>query len=271
MNTDLDHKNKVNLTMNRYFLLFSIIVTTQMIGCTAILWNNNSGNLYELNTGKAFSTHTETEIVDQDQIIGFAYLKENASSKNSQDLKNTDTSIIVVGQKYAYKIGSFESKKILDAIRSDLDPEYWRIRPVCSGDNHFRLFLLPAIKFQKNAQAVKFSGDIELYYAKNNLTQYEGYKLTLLGFDRVIQDKEAVGFYRKKTGLSGEVVGLNPEIKKMKFQSFSQNYEITVYADGKAKYKLHPKVFLAKVALTPVTLAGDLVAVPLYFLFNIGR
>lgn len=142
-------KIRLIISMNKYLAFFSMIVITQMMGCTAILWNNNSGGLYELKTGKVFSTLTETEIIDQDQIVGFAYLKEKAVSKSSHDLKNTDTSIIVVGQKYAYKIGSIESKSILEAIQSDLDPKYWRIRPASSRENHFKLFLLGANKFQK--------------------------------------------------------------------------------------------------------------------------
>ncbi len=66
-------------------------------------------------------------------------------------------------------------------------------------------------------------------------------------------------------------MGLNTEIKNMKFQNFSQNYAISVYADRKIKYAVHPKVFLTKAALTPFTLAGDLIVAPLYFLFNIGN
>lgn len=257
--------------MNKYLAFFSMIVITQMMGCTAILWNNNSSGLYELKTGKVFSTLTETEIIDQDQIVGFAYLKEKAVSKSSHDLKNTDTSIIVVGQKYAYKIGSIESKSILEAIQSDLDPKYWRIRPASSRENHFKLFLLGANKFQKKAKGATFSGSIELYYAKEDLTENERYKLVLLRLAQYGYGQEYSAFYRKKITLAGSIMGLNTEIKNMKFQNFSQNYAISVYADRKIKYAVHPKVFLTKAALTPFTLAGDLIVVPLYFLFNIGN
>lgn len=253
--------------MHKYFSLFIVLVISQMIGCTAILWNNSDSG--RLATGKVVSTHADRVIVDQDQIVGFAYLKENASSKNSHDRNNVDRSLIVVGQKYAYMI-DIGNKEILETIQSDLDPKYWRIKPVRPSDKHFSLSLMPESDDQKNPQATQFSGDIELYYAKNNLTEQEENRLSRLGLSQYEYGQENSEFYQRKIGLVGRVVGLNAEIKNMKFQNFNQNYTIAMYTQGKTKYSLHSKTLLQKVALTPVTLVGDLVAIPLYFLFNIG-
>ncbi|MFW1800657.1 hypothetical protein ACG9YX_11585 [Acinetobacter nematophilus] len=258
--------------MYKKALFLMMVLTTQLSGCTAILWNNSDSGT--LATGKVVSTHADRVTVDQDQIVGFAYLKEdftskNNTSKNNADIKNLDTSLIVIGQKYAYMI-DIGNQQILETIQSDLDPTYWRIRPVRSSENYFGLSLLPQIDDDKHLQQLKFSADIELYYAKDKLTQNEQQQLSRLSLSQYEYGQENSAFYRRKIGLVGHIVGLNAEMNKMKFQHFSQNYPIEIYTSGKTHYSLHTKTLLQKVALTPVTLAGDIVAIPLYLLFNIG-
>lgn len=70
--------------------------------------------------GKVVSTHADSVTVDQDQIVGFAYLKEsstskNNTSKNNADIKNLETSLIVIGQKYAYMI-DIGNQQILETV-----------------------------------------------------------------------------------------------------------------------------------------------------------
>lgn len=253
--------------MYKKSLFLLMVVVTLLSGCTAILWNNSDSGT--LATGKVVSSHADRVTVDQDQIVGFAYLKESSSSKTNVDIKNLDTSLIVIGQKYAYMI-DIGNQEILETIQSDLDPKYWRIRPVRLNEEYFGLSLLPKIDDDKHLQQVKFSADIELYYAKNNLTQNEQQQLSRLNLSQYEYGQENTEFYRRKIGLVGHIVGLNAEMNKMKFQHFSHNYPIEIYRSGKTHYSLHGKTLLQKIALTPVTLVGDIVAIPLYLLFNIG-
>jgi hypothetical protein len=253
--------------MYKKALFLMMVLTTQLNGCTAILWNNSDSGT--LATGKVISTHADRVTVEQDQIFGFAYLKESSTSKTKVDIKNLDSSLIVIGQKYVYMI-DIGNQEILETIQSDLDPKYWRIRPVRSNEEYFGLSLLPKIDDDKHLQQAKFSADIELYYAKNNLTQNEQQQLSRLNLSKYEYGQENSEFYRRKIGLVGHIVGLNTEMNKIKFQHFSQNYPIEIYTRGKTHYSLHPKTLLQKVALTPVTLVGDIVAIPLYLLFNIG-
>lgn len=55
--------------MNKYLAFFSMIVITQMMGCTAILWNNNSGGLYELKTGKYFQRLQRRKLLTKIKLL----------------------------------------------------------------------------------------------------------------------------------------------------------------------------------------------------------
>ncbi|NHB57993.1 hypothetical protein G9F32_08120 [Acinetobacter sp. 194] len=240
--------------MQKNILNSIAIITSCLIlnGCTALVWTDAGG---PLSMDKAVKTETtQGELLHQDLLLGFVQVQ----TKN----KTNAPQLMIIGQKYAYKIDS-GARDALKVIQSMPEHEYWRLKPYEGCDCR----LVINLEQNKNdSHALDFSGSIDLYYTKTKLSNDEIEKIRKLGAQskRIdVGNKTSTTMLVKNIQLKGQVVGLSNELKNIKFEKFSQNYAIDIYAKGSTKKTVNQGLFLKKVALTPFALAADAVFVPL--------
>ncbi len=249
------------------YKLITILASPLLLcsGCTAVLWSESDTGFGAM--GKVIKKKAESKLIEQDQLLGFIQIQ-------NKDLGNT-SDFIIVGQKYAYQIDA-GNKELSEILKLQIDPTYWRMVSGFNQDQSLSLQLYSSEnkKKKKNStEDVKFSTDVKFVYNKAQLSEIETQQLNHLyvGYGNIQPpDREKNPYYVVKIGMNGQVIGLNDELKNLKFQKFSHNYPINLYSQGDTKYTANMPKLLQKVALTPVTLVGDVMILPLAILLNIG-
>ena len=239
--------------MKKLSLITALLMTPMLIsGCTAILWANEDKGF--LATGKVITDKDpEYKVVAEDQILGFAQVRTPDTDQ---------VQLMVVGKQYAYQIQQGQGQAF-NIINSGLNVSALRlIRP---NDPNFSLnFYLDEDNKARLGQGV-FETTIYMTYDQAVISTADKALLDKLGFELYeYQDKDQkkTQRYVKKMVMHGKMVGLNAQLKALKFQSFSKAYPIHIHSI-QTGHGVDFKVLFRKIALTPVTLVGDALIIPI--------
>lgn len=244
------------LTMKKRMKIMAISSLVLVLsGCgTAVLWENTDKGY--ISFGKVVDTTKSVKVVETDHILGFAQVNNTRAASKK---------LVIVGQQYAYLMKD-ESESAFQILDSSLDVKHIRLYEPKAQKYHLDFNLL-----NNNVKSLKdgvgFQTKIHLLYDKNKseLSLEEQNTLQRLGFseENFAQNNAQQDIrYVKVMAMQGKVLGLNDELRSLKFQSFSQAYSINIYANYVDK-DVDFKTLFKKIALTPVALVGDLVVIPI--------
>lgn len=238
-----------------------LVLLLSLSACTEMLWSTSGGVF----SGGKELTRKEgrgRDVVKKDQLLGFVQIKAPSDHEQAQ--------LLIVGREYAYPLSAGQ-EQAQQIINSGLDVKYWRA--VTSGqgeDSDINLY------FKDNQKdPLAFTMRITLSYEKPALTERELQVLTQLGakpIDAKNQQGEKLQVYAKEIQFEGHVQGLNQQLRALDYQKFSHNYSIVMYSPLKQVTRINYGPLLRQTALTPFTVVGDIILLPLYaFIFLFGH
>lgn len=215
------------------------------VGCTSLLWGKKTNDRFLSGSDDVITSSVNQVLIHQDTLRGFAKLQNN---------QHNSPQLMVIGKQFSYIFDSGETE-ILRFLNSELDPKYWRIFPKQNCNCAIQLKLQDS----NNPKILNFSSSVEFIYTKPQLSSEDKHLLEKLSFS---MNKE---FPSYTVHLTGNVVGLNQEMKNLELQNFSQPYPINMYSYKNQK-NIHFGRMLSYIALTPFTLATDVILSPLYLI-----
>ncbi|TCM70802.1 hypothetical protein EC844_10171 [Acinetobacter calcoaceticus] len=243
-------------------IILLILASALLQGCTKMLWSTHGWNLGGQLTE---SRDHKTKVVMQDQLLGFAQVQPRV--KASQAQSEDHSRIIIVGRDYAYALNQSQVKLLLDPA---LDVEYWRVQlPQSDSESVLDFHLYMPTQYAYHPETLNgqlfFNTDLQFIYEKPDLTVNEREALKKLKASLVEP------WTGKQTNpehnvfsidVFGEIVGLNEEMKNLKYQKFSRTYAINIHEIPRSYTHVNWGTLFRQVALTPFTLAADLILVP---------
>ncbi|TCM70803.1 hypothetical protein EC844_10172 [Acinetobacter calcoaceticus] len=241
-------------------LLTGLLSSALLIqGCTAMLWSTEG----PLRFGGDL-TREESKpgrVVKQDQLRGFVQVQSPDNPAATQ--------LMVVGKDHAYLMqqGQDQAKALID---SGLDVSQWRVS--LNKNNDFKLnFYLQEPK--KDApQQLNFNTQMVFYFNQANPTSQQLIALDKIGAklsDIEVENGLTIHVYSMVVDFNGQVVGLNKQLRAIKYQQFSRDYPIVMYSPNKSVTHVNYGTLFKQIALTPFTLIGDVVLVPLLFISGV--
>lgn len=240
MNNNKDDK-KMRLLLNAGVLGMCLLSTS----CTAILWNKG------LN-GPVVRHDRKEVVIVKDEIASFAQLK-TADAANK---------FLIVGKEYTY-IMETGNDKVAQLLESELDPSYWRIAGTQESHRSINIYFEDNAK---KAQQMAFSTNFSMYYSKSNLSKREQEILNKL--DCCVKEKmKGTDFSGFKIDMTGNMVNAKHKAINESQRALSSRYHIV----GKTKTDTkdyNVGLIAARATLTPFTLVGDVVLLPLMKIFG---
>lgn len=213
--------------MKNWFLL--VFLSLNLSACTAITWAQNP----------ATQERVTKEVLFTDEIFALAQIQNQQSKKSPNN-------VLIIGKKNIYSLQAKGGEKLLHLYQN------------IPNRQNLILSITDTLDFELNKDGT-FSGDVPFrYQTENPISKEEWVKLAALGFER-----HNTKLAHLNIAVRGGIYANNEQNMTL-FSSdrFRQTYSISLVRTSRYS-SVNAGNLLENILLTPMTLMGDVVALPL--------